>query len=211
MTDGAGASSQVLLQTFTLPGPGVVTLSFDYFRLDASNGAGQPLPSPPPDSLDYHTLDDTGQPNQQARVDILTLAAGGFDLGASVVYNVLLTTPNDLGDPNGNTCYPEDCSYQHLSVDLTPFIGAGGTYQLRLASVFNIGEPFVFGVDNVAVDYAASVPEPSSAVGAFAGLLVILSGNRRVAARTGGTRGKQGNIGLTISRPSADRASYTLQ
>jgi len=36
MTDSQGPSSQALLQTFTVPGPGTVTLSFEYFLLDAN-------------------------------------------------------------------------------------------------------------------------------------------------------------------------------
>jgi hypothetical protein len=155
MTDSQGPSSQALLQTFTVPGPGTVTLSFEYFLLDATNGAYDSALGAPPDSLDYNYSPN----NQQARVDILTASAGAFDLGGSVIDNVLTATPLSLGDPNSNACFPEFCAYQSVSVDISSYVGAGGTFQIRFAEVDDLGEPFVFGVDDVSID---SVPEPSS-------------------------------------------------
>ncbi|SPE39202.1 exported hypothetical protein [Candidatus Sulfopaludibacter sp. SbA3] len=181
MTDDAGPSSQALLQSFLLPGPGSVTLSFDYFRLDATNGGDQPLP-PPPDSLDYNTLNASGQINQQARVDILTAGAAAFDLGAPVLFNALTTTPNDL---TTSSCFPSDCSYQHLSTDLTAFVGSAGTYQLRIAEVDDIG-PFVFGVDNMSIDFEAnssSAPEPSSILLLVGGLGALACAARKRSRR----------------------------
>jgi len=42
------------------------------------------------------------------------------------------------------------------SVDISSYVGAGGTFQIRFAEVDDLGEPFVFGVDDVSID---SVPE----------------------------------------------------
>jgi hypothetical protein len=142
MTDQNGGGSHALLQTFTVPGPGAVTLSFQYFRF---NQAGAYFT---PNSLDFNV-----NPNQQARVDILTAGAGAFDLGAAVLLNALRTNP---GDPL------HDTAYQNFLLDITPIVGAGGTFQLRFTEVDN-QLFFDFGVDNVSVDFtAAGIPEPST-------------------------------------------------
>jgi hypothetical protein len=155
MTDSSGPSSQALIQTFSVVGPGALTLSFDFFRVDVTNGAFDSALGAPPDSLDYNNI-----PNQQARVDILGAGAGAFDMGGAGVGNVLTTTPLDL---LGSGCFPEDCSYQHLAVDLSALLGGGaGTYQLRFAEVDDLG-PFIFGVDNVSLGFTpTTAPEPGS-------------------------------------------------
>ena len=163
MTDSSGPSSQALIQSFAVPGPGTLVLSFDYFLLDATDGAVDSALGLPPDSLDFNTF-----PNQQARVDILSAGAGAFDLDASVLDNVLTASPLDLV---GSSCFPADCSYQHVSVDLTALLGAGaGNYQLRFAEVDNLGA-LIFGVDNVSLDFT---PGTATATSSDPGSLFLL-------------------------------------
>jgi hypothetical protein len=138
MTDQEGPGAHSLMQSFTVDPGAVVTLSFDLFR---SNQAGQYFT---PDSLDY-----TVNPNQQARVDILTNGAGPFDLDAAVLDNVFQT---QSGDPT------VDGSYIHYSFDITSAVGAGGTYQLRFAETDN-QLFFNLGVDNVDIE---ETPEPGT-------------------------------------------------
>lgn len=145
MTDSTGPTSSALLQTFTVPALGAVRLSFQYFRLNADQNLNYFVPP----TLDFNTLDETGsgQPNQQARVDILKLGATAFDAGTGVVTNAFQTK---AGEPL------MDSGYQTVSMDLSPAIGNGGTFQLRFAVVNDDGQ-FVFGVDNVTVNFAANV------------------------------------------------------
>lgn len=49
-----------------------------------------------------------------------------------------------------------------MAGEISSYVGAGGTFQLRFAEVDDLGEPFVFGVDDVSIDFQSSVPEPSS-------------------------------------------------
>jgi hypothetical protein len=158
MTDQSGPGSYALLQSFTVDPASIVTLSFDLFVNNLASGFFTP------DSLDFNTI-----PNQQARVDILTAGAGAFDLGSSVVDNVLTPTENSPG-------------YVHYSFDLTNALGDGGTFQIRFAEVDN---QFYFnlGVDNVSIQASPSVvPEPRS-WGMLAVILLGLGGMRRLAVR----------------------------
>lgn len=143
MTDQNGPGSHVLLQTFTVPGPGTVTLTFDYFR-DNQAASGYSTPN----TLDYTTI-----PNQQARVDILTAGASAFATDATDLSTVFQT---NTGDPT------MDSSYQTFSGDISSVVGSGGTYQLRFAEVDN-QLFFAFGVDAVSIDFtpSAATPEPS--------------------------------------------------
>jgi hypothetical protein len=137
MTDAGGPSSQVLLQSFTVPvGAISISLSFDYFL----NNLGP----------DYVPGTDLDSPNQQARVDILTSGAGAFDVGASVVDTVFQTQSGDPLQPG---------AYQTLTVDLTGVLTPGASYQLRFAEVDDLGE-LNFGVDNVQLDVVT--PEPAA-------------------------------------------------
>ena len=161
MTDQSGPGSHALLQTFVVPGAqSSVVLSFDLFRGN-QNGAYFN-----PNSLDFNT-----NPNQQARVDILTAGAGAFDLGAAVVDNVFQTKP---GDP------AIDATYLHYMFNITSAVGLGGTFQLRFAETDN---QFFFqlGVDNVSVvNTPAAVPEPAAILLLATGLaLVALIGLNR--------------------------------
>jgi hypothetical protein len=141
MTDQGGPGSHALLQSFTVDPGSVVTLSFDLFR---DNQAGAYFS---PNSLDF-----TVNPNQQARVDILTSGAGAFDLGAAVLDNVFQTNP---GDPL------VDRGYIHYSFDITSAVGSGGTFQLRFDETDN-QLFFALGVDNVDIEETAATPEPGT-------------------------------------------------
>jgi hypothetical protein len=137
MTDASGPGSHSLIQAFTVAPGSAVTLSFDLF---VGNQAGFFSPA----SLDFNTI-----PNQQARVDILTSAAGAFALGASVVDNVL--------DASADTA-----NYVHYSFDITTFVGGGGTFKLRFAEVDNEAT-YLLGVDDVSITSSSTaVPEPGS-------------------------------------------------
>ena len=104
MTDMSGPGTVVLLQTFTVPSAGVATLSFNYSIVNLG-----------PDFIDPKTLDFTAGPNQQVRVDILSGSAGPFDLGASVLLNVLQPQPGDS---------PLSGAYVPVSLDLLR-VGSG--------------------------------------------------------------------------------------
>jgi hypothetical protein len=108
-------------------------------------------------------------PSQYGRVDILTAGAGALDTGFNnVVANLFAGA--DLGaNPHPFTSYV---------FDLTPFVGAGGTFQLRFADVDN--QLFLsMGVDNVSIESSqvAPIPEPST-------LLLLTAGLAGLARKT---------------------------
>ena len=143
MTDQGGPGSHVLYQDFLVPTTVTsATLEFQYY---IQNLAGAFFT---PDSLDF-----TVDPNQQARVDIITTTADPFSvLAADILLNLYQTM---VGDPT-------ESGYTLLSYDLTAFLQAhaGETLRLRFAEVDN---QFFFanGVDAVSLDVAA-VPEPAT-------------------------------------------------
>src|SRR5437660_5710084 len=109
MTDQQSPGSHALIQSFTVPVGGPITLSFSLYINNATNHPG---PFVSPNSLDY-----TVTPNQQVRVDLLTNAAGAFDLGSAVLFNPFHTNSGDaLVQP-----------YKTYSFDISPFVTAGVT------------------------------------------------------------------------------------
>lgn len=147
--DGAQPSANAISQTFSTIGVTAATLTFKLFSLDAQ-GVG---------STQTSDLDYTSFPNQYLRVDLLKASAGAFDTGASVVANLLSADGSLIG------------AYADYSFDLTPWLAAGGTYQLRFASVGNVG-PLVVGIDDVSLD-VRPVPEPSTWAMLAAGLAAL--------------------------------------
>lgn len=141
VSDQTGPGAHTLIQSFTVLPGSAVTLNFQMFVNDWS-GAG---PIVNPAGLDY-----SATPNQYARVDILTGSAGAFDTGAGVLGNLYLGVGAD--SPN---------SYASYSFNISPFVGGGGTFQIRFAEVDN--QLFLNqGVDNVSINAVRAVPEPSS-------------------------------------------------
>ena len=141
VSDQTGPGTHALTQAFTVPWPALsATLSFDMFVNDWDLG---PIINPA-------GLNHTAIPNQHARVDILSTAAGAFDTGAGVLANYY------LGVDGG----PDPHSFTHYSFDITGIVGAGGTFQLRFAEVDN-QLFFNQGVDGVSI-LAEPVPAPGA-------------------------------------------------
>lgn len=109
--------------------------------------------------VDSAGLDPTALPNQHARVDLLTAAAGPWDTGGGVIQNYYLNV--DAG--------PTPNSYTHYSFDITGQVTPGGIYQVRFAMVDT--EHFMQqGVDNVSI---AVVPEPQTYLMLLGGLAAV--------------------------------------
>ena len=143
VSDQTGPGAHALTQSFTVTAGSQVMVTFDLFANDSDSG-----PIVNPAGLDY-----TATPNQHARVDILTAAAGALSTAAADVVTSLLPPFVDpqASNPNPFTAY---------AFDITPFVGAGGTFQIRFAEVDN-QLFFNMGVDNVSI-METSVPEPTT-------------------------------------------------
>ncbi len=151
VTDQDAPGEYALTQKFTVPAHSTVTLTFNMFV----NNYTAPINSGP---LDY-TVANT----MQGRVDILTAGASAFDTGAGVVKN--LYDGADGGPANGDT--PPD-PYIAYSFNITPYVGQGGTFQLRFAGSDNEGY-LIMGVDNINIT-ASAVPEPTTLILTIVGI-----------------------------------------
>lgn len=162
VSDQTGPGAHALTQSFSVAPGSNVSLSFNLFVNDQS-GAG---PIADPAGLDY-TSGGTGAANQHARVDILTAGAGGLSTApADIVATILAPFTDPFASiPNPFTAY---------NFDITPFVGGGGTFQIRFAEVDNQGF-FHAGVDNVAI----SVPEPGTLALLGLGLAGLAASRRR--------------------------------
>jgi hypothetical protein len=164
-------TATALIQSFTVAGPASsVILSFDMF---VNSFAGSIVD---PAGLDI--LLDPGSitpiaPNQHARVDILSAAAGPLDTGAGVLGNFYLGV-----DPLGSNPNP----YTSYSFDITSLVGAGGTFRLRFAEVNNSNN-LNQGVDNVSIlanqGQGGVVPEPVTGMLGLMGLASLGMAARR--------------------------------
>jgi len=134
-------------------------------------------PGPPGSDSFYAVTDQSGpgaldytiNPNQCARVDILTGTAGAFDTGAGVIENLYETATQTVG-----TLTNPWVSY---TFDLTGL--APGTYQLRFGEVDN-QDFFQQGVDDVSIEAAiAATPEPGTLLLLGTGMLSALGLKRR--------------------------------
>ena len=174
MTDGIAPGSAALMQTFLVPLDSLnVTLSFEYFILNPDSASGT-YTIPSPDSLDW-----TGDPVQQARVDILTQGDSPFDVtpvsaGGGLIANIFQTQP---GDSNGTGDNP---AYMLFTANITADVVPGGTYQLAFSEANNLGQ-LVFGIDNVQLissnstigSAPSSAPEPGTILLLGAGLIAL--------------------------------------
>jgi hypothetical protein len=188
MTDGVAPGSAALMQSFLVPLDALnVTLSFEYFILNPDSASGT-YTIPSPDSLDW-----TGDPVQQARVDILTQGDSAFDVtpvssGGGLVANLFQTQP---GDSNGTDDNP---AYKLFSANITADLVPGDTYEIAFSEANNLGQ-LVFGIDNVQITSSnstigsapSSAPEPGTMLLLSAGLLA-LGGYRAGRQRTIGLR-----------------------
>lgn len=144
VSDQHDYSATALTQSFTVAPGSTVMLSFQMFVNNYYADGAVVNPA----GLDY-----TAYPNQHVQVDILTGSAGALDNGSGVIDHLYLGGDLVAGGPN---------PYADYSFNLTPYVGAGGTFQLRFGEVDN--QLFQnLGVDNVSIDaVTGSVPEPSS-------------------------------------------------
>lgn len=166
LTDQTEPGAYALTQSFTVLGPSTATFSFDLF---ANNYNDEGLPIVNPAGLDY-----TADPNQHARVDLLRAGADPFSTApADVLANFYLGSDPNATNPNPYTSY---------SFDITPFVGSGGTYQVRFGEVDNEGF-FNLGVDNISVNATAGnpapVPEPGTMALMGVGLASLVAARRR--------------------------------
>lgn len=129
MTDSTGPGSHILFQDFVVPaGITAATLHFERFIGNRAGSFFTPA-----------TLNFTGVPNQQARIDIIPTAANPFSVAATdVLLNIFKSTGRLIS------------GYTTQTVDLTSFLAAhaGETLRLRFAEVDNQGS-FQFGVDDI--------------------------------------------------------------
>ena len=152
LSDESGPNTLALYQTFIVPGPGTVNLSFDMFVADESN-CGTSTPAPCGPLVDgANPFDSTDPGNQYATVDLLDGAASV--LSTSVLQNLYQGVDNTA---QIITAVP----YTHYSIDITPDVGAGGTFLLRFVVVAGEG-PINLGLDNVSADFTSSTPEPGT-------------------------------------------------
>lgn len=147
--DQFGPSTNILVQTITLPGAiGSATLSLDFGYNNQSGSFINALPD---------LVDHTGPANQNFRIDVLSAGAAIDSTGSgNVLFEIFRTNP---GDPNPRSF---SAFSQDISVDLAAF--AGQDVQLRFAQTDN-QSPFHVGFDNVVLDVNGGttvVPEPSS-------------------------------------------------
>ncbi len=172
VSDMTAKGTHTLSQSFTVPLTATsVLLSYDMYVYDFF-GAGAAID---PAGLD-HTTGGTNQPNQHARVDLLSSGAGAFDTDAiSVLQNLYIGV-----DLEASQNPPEAPVYRNYSFDLTGVALPGQTYRLRFGEVDN---QFVISqaVDNVSVMVNAPVvvPEPSTLALVALGLLPALAVVRR--------------------------------
>ncbi|HEX4135864.1 MAG TPA: PEP-CTERM sorting domain-containing protein [Bryobacteraceae bacterium] len=164
VTGQAGPGAYALTQSFTVaPGATDVVLSFDLF---ANDFAGTIIPGP----LNY-----TDSDVQFATADLLTGTADPFSTApADVIQNFYTGADNTDGGP---------APYTHYSFDITNWVVAGDTYQIRFGDADNLSF-FSEGVDNVSVvetTGAAATPEPSYYLLILLGIGGMIAWKRRYA------------------------------
>lgn len=140
VTDETGPGTHALSQTFTVP-PDTTSalLTFDMF-VNNWNSAAAGAPGPFGTFIDAAGLDHTtANPNQHARVDLMSFGSPAFDTGAGVVNNYYI---------GADALAPPVNPYTSYSIPITGDVVPGQTYSIRFADVGNM---FFMnqGVDNV--------------------------------------------------------------
>ena len=127
VTDQIGPGSQALYQDVSLSAASLITLSMRLMVYNQANSFASPA------NLDYQSV-----PNQQVRVDVVSVSAPSFDVGSGVLSNLYRSQPGQSLNQG----------YVTIAADLSAF--AGQQVRLRIASVDNLGGLNV-GVDNVSI------------------------------------------------------------
>jgi len=135
ISDQTSPAVEEIEQSFVVP-TGTVTLTLD-FDMFVSNWDGP---------AQIGTLELGAGARQYARVDLLSAGSGAFDLGA-VIHNFYAGVDN-VTPPAGWT---------HYTFDITPYVTAGSTYELRFAEA-DTQANLQQGVDNVSLTAAVVVP-----------------------------------------------------
>jgi hypothetical protein len=170
LTDQTDPAANALIQKFTVPAAASrVTLSFSLFVNDQDSG-----PYVDSSGLNQTTLN----PNQHARVDILTSQATPMDTGSGILRTFYVGV-----DPHAN---PNP--YRDYSFDITDLIGSGGTFQLRFAQVDNQYYQQM-GVDDVNILVESTSIHAVVPVGASTGPITVTTPE--------GTATSSGNFTIT--------------
>jgi hypothetical protein len=157
LLDAYAPSQNALIQSFVAPTLTQATLSFSLFANDQSDDGAV--------HIDGTGLDFTAGLNQHLRVDLLSGNADAFSTGSDVLRTFY------LGGATGRSFGDLSNGYIDFSFDVTDLLAAGGTFQLRFASVANVAALQV-GIDNVSLNVTA-VPEPESWALMLAGIGLI--------------------------------------
>jgi hypothetical protein len=169
LLDNFAPSHVALSQSFSVGAQALAsaTLSFSWFANVQEPATDFAVHA---SGLDY-TAGGTDDANQHIRVDILRASATPFSTAASdVVFSSFLGGVASAG-PNG---------YATASFNLGGLLNANETYQLRFASVGNVGQ-MQTGIDNVSLT-VTPVPEPETYALMLAGLgLLGFAARRRKA------------------------------
>jgi hypothetical protein len=160
MTDGDAPGSHVMYQDFLVTA-GTTSLSFQLFIGNRADRFATPA------TLDFATP----VLNQQARVDIMIIAADPFSLAVGdILQNVYQT---QVGDALIS-------GYTTITLDVSALLAAyvGSTLRLRFAETDNVG-PFQMGIDDVRFEGGGgTVPEPASTLLLGAGMVALLARRR---------------------------------
>lgn len=160
VSDQAAPASFILWQVFNVPADSSVSISYQIFAnsyAPVAIGAG---------NLNHSDIN----PNQHARVDVISLAdfmSDNYRTSGSIINLWTGGSQITAGDPS--------TPWMSMTHDVTGFTGAGGMFVLRYGVTAN-QEVFNLGVDGVSIE-ATSIPESQTA---FAAMMVAVCGMLRI-------------------------------